>query len=591
VTRFAESDGYEADGNRPHAWRYRDFVVKSFNADKPFDRFVTEQLAGDLLAARREPRDAADLLAAAGYLRLGPIHKVGGNADPAEMRQEVLTEMVNNVGAAFLGTTLACCRCHDHKFDPVSLGDYYRVQAFFTGTQLRDLSLLTPDSEATFRDESAKLQAAIAPLSTAISKLESPVRAQVVAGRVAKLDAATRAAMAVENKDRSKEEERLVKAAGPTLTVRWDEILAAMSPADRSKRAELVAKRVALREAFDNRHLNEVAWTVRQDKSPQPTHVLLRGSHKQPSTVVTPAVPRVTVSTPAPLQTRLDLARELTRPDHPLTARVIVNRLWQQHYGRGIVATPNDFGRRGTPPTHPELLDWLAHELVEPSDGGVPWSLKRVHRLMVTSAAYRQSSDPRPELTAADPANKLLGRTNRRRLDAEQLRDAVLTAAGTLNRQVGGPSVRVPLEPEVYDLIFSEDEPVGLWPVTPDVKQHDRRSLYLHRKRNVRLPLLEAFDAPDTLNSCAGRGESTYAPQALILMNGPFTAEQSKQMAADVAKFATTSEARIDAVFRRAYGRRPRQEEVAVGREFLRTDSLADFCKAVLNTNEFVKVR
>ena len=198
---------------------------------------------------------------------------------------------------------------------------------------------------------------------------------------------------------------------------------------------------------------------------------------------------------------------------------------------------------------------------------------------------------PRAELTKADPDNKLLGRMPRRRLDAESLRDAVLTAAGTLNRAVGGPSVRVPLEPEVYDLIFSEDEPVGLWPVTADAKQHTRRSLYLFQKRNVRLPLLEAFDLPDTLNACAARGESTFAPQALILMNGPFTAEQSARMTAAVTLSVGADAAKqIEAIFRRSYGRSARPAEVAACVAFLKRATLADLCKAVLNTSEFLSV-
>ena len=528
VVRFAESNGYEADGDRPHAWRYRDYVVNSLNADKPYDRFVTEQLAGDLLAAGREPREAAESHVAAGYLRLGPTHLVGGNVDRAELRQEVMTEMVNNAGSALLGLTLGCARCHDHKFDPLSLGDYYRVQAYFGGTFAKDVSLHDDESQRRLTAESEALNAALGVLNKQFAALEAPYRAKVRDGRLAALDPATRAAFAVLEKDRTPAQKALVKDAGATLKVMWDEVVAAMPPAERAKRDELVRQRVQLREAFDAKELSRVAWTVTEQKSPVETRVLLRGSVTKPSTTVAASAPRVTVSITAPAKTRLDLADELTRPGHPLTARVIVNRLWKHHFGRGIVNTPNDFGTRGDTPTHPELLDWLARELVEPPDGGTPWTLKRMHRLMVTSAAYRQASTPRDDLAKADPDNKLLGRMPRRRLDAEALRDAVLTAAGTLNRAAGGPSVRVPLEPEVYDRIFTEDEPVGLWPVTPDPSQHDRRSLYLFQKRNVRLPLLEAFDLPDTLNSCAGRGESTFAPQALILMNGPLTAEQSR---------------------------------------------------------------
>jgi len=299
-----------------------------------------------------------------------------------------------------------------------------------------------------------------------------------------------------------------------------------------------------------------------------------------------------------------------------LTARVIVNRLWQHHFGRGLVGTPNDFGTRGEKPTHPELLDWLATELVEKK-----WSLKHIHRLMVTSATYRQAATT-SQGAAADPDNKLLWRMNRRRLEAEAIRDAILTAAGTLNPAVGGVSVKVPLEPEVYDLIFTEGEPDGLWPVTPDAAQHTRRSLYLFNKRNVRLPMFEAFDQPDTLNSCAFRPVSTFAPQALILMNGPFVRDQGKALAAALAKEAGPDAGKqIDALYRRALGRAPRAEESRLARAFLdaqagtirdrlrarqpigldpatlppgadlaRVRALADLCVVVFNTHEFVYV-
>ena len=582
AVRFAESNGYEADGDRPHAWRYRDYVVTSLNADLPYDRFVTEQLAGDTLPGRQ---------VAAGYLRLGPVHVVGGNTDRDELRQEVLTEVVNNVGSALMGLTLGCTRCHDHKFDPLSQGDYFRVQAYFAGTVRHEESLLTDPGRAQLAEASKALADALRPLNAKVDELEAPHRARLRRERIASLDAPTRSAFALAESDRTPAQKALVKAAEPTLKLAWDEVVAVMPPAERERRAESVASRVRLRQGFDAKDLSPAAWTVKQQESPVETRVLLRGSVKKPSTAVTPAPPRVTAGTPAAAKTRLDFAAELTRPDHPLTARVLVNRLWRHHFGRGLVNTPNDFGTRGDAPTHPELIDWLARELVAPSDGGKPWTLKRMHRLMVTSATYRQASAARAELTKADPDNKLLGRMPRRRLDAESLRDAILTAAGTLNRAVGGPSVRVPLEPEVYDLIFSEDEPVGLWPVTADAKQHTRRSLYLFQKRNVRLPLLEAFDLPDTLNSCAARGESTFAPQALILMNGPFTAEQSARMSDDVLLETGADPAKqVEAIFRRSYGRGAGLEELTACAAFLKTATLADLCKAVLNTSEFLSV-
>jgi hypothetical protein len=294
----------------------------------------------------------------------------------------------------------------------------------------------------------------------------------------------------------------------------------------------------------------------------------------------------------------------------------MVNRLWQHHFGRGIVATPNDFGIRGEKATHPELLDWLACEFVEQK-----WSLKHMHRLMVLSNAYQQESRAPAEAKKLDPDNRLLSRMNRRRLSAEALRDGTLAVSGMLNPEVGGPPVRVPLEAEVYDLIFTEGEPDGLWPITPDPRQHARRSIYLFAKRNVRLPLLEAFDQPDTLTSCPSRPVSTFAPQALILLNGPFMQEQSQAFAARVLRDAGKDrQKQIDLAYRRALARPPREVEMKMALEFLdgQTElirdrlrarlpvgvpsatpkdvdpayaaALADFCLALLNRNEFLYV-
>ena len=626
VVRFAESNGYEMDGDRPHAWRYRDYVIRSLNADKPYDVFLTEQVAGDELAAGKEPREVADLWAATGMHRCGPVHVVSGNLDKDVVRQEVLTEMVNGLGAAALGLTMGCCRCHDHKFDPLSQGDYYRLQAYFANTQYKDMNLAS-DAERAARDKVvAELEAEAAPLRKRVAEIDAPYRAKLAAAKRAALEPKYRDALDAPPEKRTAEQKKLAGETGPLLQVRWDEVLDAMSAADKAERAGL----------RDRLHAIEArtpppapaAWAIHAEGEPK-THVLKRGSVKHRWGAVGPAAPRVLVSADVELKTRTQLARWLTRADHPLTARVLVNRLWQHHFGRGIVASPNDFGTRGDRPTHPELLDWLAAELVSPSGGRqppegaaqgadaprseVPWSLKRMHRLMVTSATYKQSSAPRPD----DPENKLFSRMPPRRLEAESLRDSILTAAGTLNRKAGGPSVRVPLEPEVYDLIFTEGEPDGLWPVTPDEREHARRSIYLLAKRNVRLPLFEAFDQPDTLNSCADRPVSTFAPQALILMNGPFVHEQGRAMARSLIRDAGDDPAKqLDALYRRTLGRVPTAAEAQLGRDFLarqadvirqapsarslfgvglpvgeaeaRGRALADLCVVLFNTTEFV---
>jgi hypothetical protein len=628
VVRFAESNGYELDGERPHAWRYRDYVVKSFNDDKPYDRFLTEQIAGDELAAGKDPRDAAELLIATGLHRCGPVHVVSGNLDADMVRQEVLTEMVNGIGSAVLGLTVGCARCHDHKFDPVSLGDYYRLQAFFTGVKYADVDFATEEEKAARKKAADELNARIAPIKKQIAAIDDPVRAKLVRAKREALEPKYREALDTPAGKRTAEQKKLAADAQPLVKVSWDEVLDALSAEDRAKRAELRAELHALQARMPPPV--PAAWAVKTEDKDAPAFVLKRGNPKSKWTAVVPAFPRVLASTPAEPKTRTELAAWITKPGHPLTARVMVNRLWHHHFGRGIVATPNDFGVRGERPTHPELLDWLACELVNPSPptavGGLtrPWSLKHIHRLIVTSATYRQASNVplSPAAAKADPENKLLWRMHRRRLEAEAIRDSVLVAAGTLNPQVGGPSVKVPLEPEVYDLIFTEDEPDGLWPVTPDASQHTRRSVYLFAKRNVRLPMFEAFDQPDTLNSCAARPVSTFAPQALILMNGPFVQEQGKALALRLTREAGTDPGKqIESLYRRALGRVPADAEKRLAVEFLKEQTetirdrlkarlplglpagelpagadpaavraLADLCVVVFNTNEFVYV-
>jgi len=589
VVRFAESNGYEADGDRPHAWRYRDYVVESFHADKPYDRFVTEQLAGDILAETANPERSKELRTAVGWLRCGPVHLVSGNVDPAETRQEVRTEMVGNLGAAVLGLTVACARCHDHKFDAVSLGDYYRLEAYFAGTNFHD----EPLADDAAIDQNGKLLTAhavkLAPTVKAIRELEAPFREALTQSKMTRLDEPTRTAFAAEKGKRTQEQKRLVEAAGPTLKLLWDDVIAAL-PADvQVQRAKLVLERERI--VAERPDPLPRIWSVKEQKTPVPTRVLLRGSLKRPGPTVPPMTVRVTALSPTAHKSRLDLAKELMRPDHPLTARVIVNRLWQYHFGRGLVNTPNDFGTRGDKPSHPALLDWLAVELVQPTDpNAVPWTSKRLHKLMMTSAAYKRSSKPNPDAAKADPENALLARMNRRRLEAESLRDAMLATAGTLNRKVGGPSVRVPLEPEVEELIFTEDEPSGLWPVTRDRSEHTRRSLYLYGKRNVRLPLFEAFDRPDSLGSCAMRGASIHAPQALILMNGPFARDQAERFAASCLD--KSLDERIDELYRRALIRKPTDAERRECLHFLACPGnvLADLAIVVMNLNEFLYV-
>ncbi len=591
VARYADTNGYEGDSERSQAWRYRDWVVRAFNSDKPYDRFLSEQIAGDLLA--QGGPDAADLLVAAGFNRCGPVHRVTGNADSLENRHELLNEMTAGIGAAFLGLTINCARCHDHKFDPISQKDYYQFEAFFSAAVPREAELGGALAVADHARRLAGLQAKLSPLRSQVAAIEAPYRKQIRLAKVAKLEPHYRAALALDSSKRTPEQERLAGQAQTLVKVSWDEVVAALSPADRQHRAGLRKQIHDLNARFPPPPPR--AWTLSEGKGPLAAHVLRRGNIYRKGPRVEPGFPESLVggAKPAP-GNRVGLAEWLARPDHPLTARVIVNRLWQHHFGQGIVRTPNDFGLRGDRPSHPELLAWLAVELVESG-----WSLKHIHRLIVQSATYRQASQrtqarsasedssprsrfglvsraedssprSRSGLVSADPDNRLLSRMNRRRLQGETLRDAALATSGQWTAWVGGPMVRVPLEPEVYDLIFTEDEPDGLWPTTPDARQHTRRSLYLFNKRNVRLPLLEAFDQPDTLTSCPVRPVSTFAPQALILMNGPFMHARSQALAARLWREAGNSAAeQVDLAYRLALARPPRPGEAKIALEFL----------------------
>ena len=622
VVRYADSNGYEGDSERTHAWRYRDYVIRSFNDDKPYDQFLREQIAGDELAAGKDPRTVADLWIAPGVHRCGPVHKVSGNLDAEVFRQERLTEMVNGMGAAFLGLTLGCARCHDHKFDPISQGDYFRLQAFFAAAEATDLDLSTMEEATARQAEVNQLNLKITPLKNEIAAIDAPYRTRIGKAKREALDSQYREVLAIPADKRTPEQTKLAGETAVLLKVTWEEVLMALTPTDRERRSSLRAQLHDLEARMPPPVPG--AWTIKSSEKVPETFVLKRGDAKRKLTAVKPAFPRVlsTIGIEQP-SNRVELAKWLTAAENPLTARVIVNRLWHYHFGRGLVATPNDFGLRGDLPTHPELLDWLACELMKPSEpaNSKAWSLKHIHRLMVLSATYRQGTG-NGEGAKADPDNLLVWRMNRRRLEAEAIRDSVLVAAGSLNRELGGRPVKVPLEPEVYDLIFTEGEPDGLWLVTPDVKQHTRRSIYLFNKRNVRLPLFEAFDQPDTLNSCAIRPVSTFAPQALILMNGPFAQEQGKNMAISLVKGCGGERVKqIETLYKRAVGRVPKAEETKLGLEFLeaQTDTirnrlraklpvgidpqklpagadlaqvraLADLCVAVFNTHEFVYI-
>jgi len=578
VVRFGETHGFELDADRDQSWRYRDYVVKSLNEDKPYDRFLVEQVAGDEI----DP-DNFELRVATGFLRAGPQHVVAGNQDVALNRQEWLTEVMFGIGNGVLGLTVGCARCHDHKFDPIPQADYYRLQAFFAGADNYDFKRPTKPQEAALAEAVKAHKAKLKPIQEEIAAIEKPYKQRIEAEKRAKLEPHYAQVLEKDAKLRNDEEKRLAKDAQRMIDVKWDEILPALTPADREKRAGLRRQMHKLN-LYEPEPLPK-ALAVADLMHPTPSmHVLKGGDVHRLGDAVQPRFPSVMLppgekDAPAaaavnPIERsdfkssgrRLALAKWLIEPGNPLTARVMVNRLWHYHFGRGIVATPNDFGRNGQQPTHPELLDWLADEFVAKG-----WSLKQMHEVMLLSNAYQQVSAVDDAKAKIDPDNKLLWRMNRQRLDAEAIRDSVLSVAGTMTEQMGGPSIRVPLEPEVYDTIFTEGEPDNLWPVHPDSRQHARRSLYLIRKRNVRLPLLVAYDSPDMMSSCGARSASIHALQSLTLMNSEFMLEQSRALAERLLRETAGGErAMITRLYELTLARKPQPVELKSSREFIR---------------------
>ncbi|HEX9370063.1 MAG TPA: DUF1549 and DUF1553 domain-containing protein, partial [Roseiflexaceae bacterium] len=586
--RYADTNGFEADGERPQAWRYRDYVVDSFNRDKPYDRFLREQIAGDELY----PGDR-DALVALGFLRAGPHHVVGGNQDLEMNRQEDLVEMAGAVSSAFLGLTVGCARCHNHKFDAILQTDYYRLAAIFAATEFKQVEIAGADEKRACQERTKLFEARLKAITDQVAAIEQPYRTRLREAKLARLEPRYREAFDIPKAQRTPEQQRLAKETDAQVNLTWDEVVAVLSPADKARRAEL--RRQMHRLEYERPDPPAAAFAVGNMTGEAPaTHVLKAGDYKQKLDVVPPGFIKVLADGAAEVPAsgagrRSALANWLASRDHPLTARVMVNRIWQLRMGTGLVPTPNDFGLlgAGSGAVNRALLDWLAAEFMEHG-----WSVQHIDRLILTSSVYRQAADNDPRQAAIDPDNRLYWRMNRKRLEGELIRDSVLQAAGQLNPKRGGPPVRVPIEPEVYDLIFTEGEPDNLWPVALDPAEHRRRSLYLLNKRTVRLPLLANFDQPDEMSSCPVRPQSTHALQALSLFNGEFLQEQSAAMARRLEEGCGGDRACAGSLaYRLALGRTPDPAEKQMARRFFARDpSLADFCLALLNRSEFVYV-
>ena len=586
VARYADSNGFELDLDRPHAWRYRDYVIQSFNSDNPYSRFIQEQIAGDEMFPGNK-----EALIATGYLRAGSEHLVAGNIDPEESRQEVLTEIATNVGQAFLGMTINCARCHNHKFDPILQADFYGLQAIFAGAKGKDVEIATPEEKRAFETARAAYNERLTPVESALKALAKPFEQQIVDERKAKLEPRLLEALNTPKDKRTAEQKTLASDADVQVKPTWDEVVAVMP-------AEVKAERARLRE-----QLHQVEMTapdplpaayayVNTGESAPDSYVLRLGDPHARLDLVEASVPLVVRAgyriPTAAVGRRTAFANWLASRDNPLTARVMVNRIWQFRMRQGLIRTANDFGAMGDKPDSHALLDWLAAEFEARG-----WSVKAIDRLIVTSSAYRQSSAPDEAKAKVDPDNRLLWRMNRKRLEGEAIRDFTLAVSGTLNPQMGGRPVRIPIEPEVYNLIFTEYERDGLWPVNPDRRVQNRRGIYLYNKRSVRLPMLAAFDQPDAITSCPVRPESTHALQALSLMNSGFMQEVSQAFGERLQKACGGDRGcQIDTAWRLALARPPRPAEIRLARGFFQSGgTLPDFCLALFNRNEFLYVQ
>jgi mono/diheme cytochrome c family protein len=584
LVRYADTNGYERDEYRPLAWRYRDYVIRSFNNDKPFDRFIIEQLAGDeSVDGLPESDDEADALIATGYLRLGQWDSTASIFEEEDrLRSEFLADLTNTTASAFLGMTMSCCQCHDHKYDPLSQADHFRLRAFFAGVTPQDDLIIDQADE------------------------------------VERIDAHNEA----------------IEAQIETLRAERDQI-DKDSETDKPRYEDL-ENRIAAFEAM-KRQPNRTLGAGESGEAIEETCVLYQGDYLSPREAVEPGFPEVLYPGPASVRPpreatsgrRTALAEWIASPSNPWTGRVIVNRIWQQHFGTGLVVTANDFGYTGTPPTHPELLDHLAIVLVESG-----WSIKRLHRMIVTSRTYRQSSQTAAASTAgelSDADNRLYWRHNVRRLDAETIRDSLLAVTGLLLPYDSGkplwPAVADELlkaQPSILEAEANDDGGRMQGWYTDAEEKTDVRSVFLVRKRCMPIPFLQAFDLPDTTVSCARRDTTVVAPQSLVMMNSPSAVRYATALADSLLAStephslgdpvgrsaasvdASPEESLVVAAFWRALSREPDGDEIRLASELLsshcahyrsaghgdesRRLAWVDLCRAILNVNEFLYI-
>ena len=574
LVRYADSNGYKSDEYRPHAWRYRDYIVDALNNDKPYDKFVLEQLAGD----EAKPGDPEALIAT-GYLRHWPYES--NQRDLDKHWADIINEITDVTGEVFLGLSMGCARCHDHKFDPISQKDYYRLRAFFAAIDPDDSLVAATRRQVEDRERKlAKWREATKQLRVELGEIEEPAIARAEKPAVEKFHAKYQKLLVTPEGDLSPYDRQIKDMAYRLLLVehknmskkiaqekkeRWEELRSELTKYDHLKPAPLPAVMAV-------RDIGPVA---------PPTKIPGKGDDD-----IAPGFLTIFNSAPTRLEPlasaasdstgrRLALASWLTNEGRFLTSRVMVNRIWQYHFGRGLVSTPNDFGHQGEAPSHPELLDWLARRFI---DSG--WSLKEMHRLILTSATYQQTAvrDAPERATMHDPDNRLLWRAPVRRLQAEQIRDATLSASGELDLEMHGEG---------------------------ENSKSSRRSIFLKVFRNRPEAIADAFDGADGFNSTAHRDVTTTAPQALLLMNGDWEVDRARALADRVASMGAGSlENQIHAAYCLVLGRKPIEAEWTEAEAFVEMsvqespaassaaerEAVFDLCHMLLNSNEFLYV-
>ena len=621
VARYADSAGFEYDMHRPNAWRYRDYVIKSFNEDKPYDRFLVEQIAGDEMDGK-----TGDSLVATGFLRMGP-RVLFREKDNPERRYDYLDEIIGTIGKGTLGLTVNCARCHHHKFDPISQKDYYAIEASLFGYVETEVPL-APKAEAdAYLAKNREIDGRIAELKTQIEGIERPYRSTLQLDRIKRQfpDHIVQAVLKPES-ERTPGDTLLVaqvlKAASvsaaqvdrvlpPEKLLEKKDLTTRITALDKERPAPLPMAEIVTDGDYRSSPLGEGDDTVSCPKcrvpvpgagsylhtgpgryEAPPSYFLIRGDVESHGSLMKPGFIDVITFGNPPTDIprpdghtsgrRLALAQWIASPQNPMTARVIVNRLWQKHFGRGIVATLENFGKMGERPTHQELLDWMAVELMTNQ-----WSLKRINKLMMMSSAYQMASAFEDESDSkADPENAYLWRFRPQRLDAEIVRDSMLAAGGNINLDVGGE----PIFPNVpKDILAGQYR--GKWVNTPEGPAAWRRGVYVYRRRSLPYPMFDTFDHPDMNVTAGARHVSTVPTQALTLLNNPFVLSQAEFLANRVRQEASDPESQARLAYRIALARPATAAEIRIGAELIAKQSLASFAHVVLNLDEFLYMR